>query len=349
MILDDVEEVIRKYVVLSEDQYTAVTLWVAATHGINVWEHAPRLAILSPVKGCGKTRLMEVLMPMSYQPFPALNTTVAVLFRIMEDDRKTIFHDEVDTVFGVQNRSVSEATEQIRAFYNGGFSRDFPVWRMVGQGKKMVPVPFDAFSMAALASKTHDLPDTIQDRSIVIRMRKRGKDEPVDEFRTRDKRKLEKLGLALTEWTEANRSALESARPISRLTDRAADVWEPLLAVADVAGGGWPEGAREAAYGIARSERDVQPDDDGARVLRDIKRLWPRGRDRWATREMVEALRTDSESDWGRYDYGKGISDVQLSKLLRPYDIKPRLFKRDGEALRGYKKEWFEEAWERYR
>ncbi|MGW3619476.1 DUF3631 domain-containing protein [Micromonospora arida] len=345
MILNEVEDSIRKYVILTEDQYVAVTLWAAATHGIDWWEHASRLAILSPEKGCGKTRLLDVLQPLSFQPMAAGDMSAAAIFRLLAQQSQTIFHDEVDTIFDpkLRNQHID-----LIAFYNNGYSPNKPVWRCVGP--KSTPTAFPTFAMAALASKTHDLPDTIQDRAVVIRMRKRASGETVSDFRIRrDIPVLEQQGMRLGKWVEAHEDKLAAAEPTSKLIDRAADVWESLLAIADVAGGDWPERARLAARGLARAEHGHDTVTPGTRLLRDIERLWPTDDDFLPTWELLKLVTGDNQSDWGRHDYGKPLTESQMAALLRPFGIRPKQKKVMGKPIRGYLRSLLEDAWERYR
>jgi integrase len=61
ILLDDVVAFIRRYVVLTDVQADTLALWTAHTHAIDAAETTPYLAITSPEKRSGKTRLLEVL------------------------------------------------------------------------------------------------------------------------------------------------------------------------------------------------------------------------------------------------------------------------------------------------
>lgn len=119
---------------------------------------------------------------------------------------------------------------------------------------------------------------------------------------------------------------LRSARPAvsTELSDRAADGWEPLLAIAEAAGMDWVERARRAAlviHGAGTSDNES----DGIRLLADIRRLFvERGPERFATTELVEALCKDEDAPWGDY-HGRPITTHRLARLLRPYGIRKRI------------------------
>src|SRR5881628_3468357 len=83
------------------------------------------------------------------------------------------------------------------------------------------------FAMAALAG-IGAMPDTIEDRAVVIRMRRRAPNETVSPYRhRRDRPSLRQLAEQLTAWSRADLSALELAEPDMPVEDRAADTWEP--------------------------------------------------------------------------------------------------------------------------
>jgi hypothetical protein len=191
------------------------------------------------------------------------------------------------------------------------------------------------------------LPDTLVDRAIPIRLQRRTSDEPVERFRRRD---AEAEGYTLRDrlgdWLEPQVDELGRARPHlpEELDDRASDSWEPLFAIADLAGGEWPERARRAALTLFNPD---QREDDSmtARLLADIYTVFEaNGDERLKTADLIERLCEIEESPWGDW-YGKTISAHGLSKLLRPHRIKTMPVWTEGKTVRGYKVEQFEEAW----
>lgn len=60
-LLGELHAAFGKYVVFpSPEAHDAVVVWCAATHAQDAWEHAPRLALVSPEKRCGKSRVLDV-------------------------------------------------------------------------------------------------------------------------------------------------------------------------------------------------------------------------------------------------------------------------------------------------
>lgn len=179
VLLDELQAAIGRYVVLpSEEALTAVTLWVAASHIQPALQHAPRLAVVGPTKGCGKSRVLDVLHETVHQPMMTVNTSPAVVFRVIGKNPPTLLVDEADTIFGPK----AGEKEDLRGLLNAGHQRNRPAWRISGPEHK--PTAFPTFAMAALAG-IGDLPDTIMDRAVVLRMQKRKPGERITPFRSR--------------------------------------------------------------------------------------------------------------------------------------------------------------------
>ena len=245
-LLEEVYAALTRYVVFPGGAAAvAVTLWVAASHAQPAWEHATRLAIKTPVKRCGKSRLLDLAEALCHQPLPTVNVSVAALVRsINEDDPPTLLLDEADTIFGKRRGERAEAAEDLRGILNAGHKRGGKYLRW-DQARRQ-PEQCPTFAMAALAG-IGDLPDTIEDRAVIVTMRRRAPGEQVSSFRRRrDLPALVTLRDRLHGWLRDHLAELETATPAMPVEDRAADTWEPLVAVADLAGGGWPELARDA-------------------------------------------------------------------------------------------------------
>src|SRR5262249_41490962 len=146
---------------------------------------------------------------------------------------------------------------------------------------------------------------------------------------------------------EARSAELQEAWPAmpEGLTDRPADCWEPLLAVADVAGGEWPERARRAALKLNDERRKADPA-LGGRLLADIPRVlgW---RDRLTTADLLEVLVGREESPWGELR-GKPLDSRGLARRLKPFGIGPKVIRLGNETPRGYERSDFVDAWKRY-
>jgi hypothetical protein len=227
-----------------------VVLWIAATHAQPAWAHAPRLVIRAPEKRCGKSRLLDVIEALCWNPFITVNSSPAAVYRSITSDPPTLLVDEADTIFGPK----ADGNEDLRGLLNAGHQRNRPAKRYDAAANRVESIP--TFAMAALAG-IGAMPDTIEDRAVIIRMRRRAPGETVAPYRhKRDRPALRKLAAELNDWLRADLKALEQAAPHMPVEDRAADTWEPLIAVADHAGGGWPDRARAAVLALAGETAD---------------------------------------------------------------------------------------------
>jgi uncharacterized protein DUF3631 len=346
-LLDELRAAIGKYVVLPGDEaLTAVTLWVAATHIQTALQHAPRLAVMSPTKGCGKSRVLDVLHETVHQPMMTVNTSPAVIFRVIGKNPRTLLVDEADTIFG---HKASGDSEILRGLLNAGHQRNRPAWRISGPEHK--PTPYPTFAMAAIAG-IGELPDTITDRSVVLRMQKRKPGEKVAPFRSRYAApELNALRDRLAAWLGPLREKVARMVPKMPVEDRAADTWEPLVIVADLAGGHWPASARAACLAMTRHE--VVQDQQSSlktRLLRDIHRIFERENNPevLATQDLVAALIQDAEAPWAEHST-KGLNAYHLSNLLRDFGISPANYRFEkGRQAKAYMRNRFLDAWARH-
>lgn len=348
-LLSEVRRQIARFVIMpSEEALSAVTLWVAATHLQAAWQHAPRLAITGPVKRCGKSRLLDVVTETVHAPLITVNASPAAIFRsITEDEPPTLLVDEADTIFGTVK--AAERNEDLRGLLNAGHQRNRPTLRVTGPTHDVATFP--TFAMAALAG-IGDLPDTIMDRSVVIRMRRRAGAEKVASFRTaRDTPALHHLRNRLTTWLRPLKAQAASAEPVMPVEDRAADTWEPLVIVADLASGRWPDIARAAC--TAMSAHEAGQDEDGglkARILADIRRVFADESDPAVLRtgRLIEALRADGEAPWAEHG-PHGLSPRGLQLLLKDYGISSANHRfPGGTQAKGFARTQFLDAWNRY-
>jgi hypothetical protein len=243
-LLDQVYRFLGRFVVYPDQQArVAHTLWIAHTHLMSAWDTTPRLAFLSPEPASGKTRALEITELLVPQPVSAINVSAAFLIRtVAVDAGSTILFDEADATFGPKAK---DSNEDVRALINAGYRRGATVGRCVVYGATVTPELLPAFAPVALAG-LGDLPDTILSRSIIIRMRRRAPNESVEPYRRREVApEGEALCGRLVAWAAATMGRLVTAPEMPpEIVDRDADCWEPLISVADAAGGEWPDRAR---------------------------------------------------------------------------------------------------------
>ena len=343
-LLDALVAFLRRFVAMQLPQAQAAALWIVHSHTVEAVEASPYLAITSATKRSGKTRLLDVLELLVARPWRVITPSEAVVFRKIDADRPTLLLDEADAIFGVH----AENHEGLRAILNAGNRKGTHVPRCVGPSQALLS--FSVYCAKALAGIGR-LPETVADRSIPIRLRRRGRGEPVERFRRRVvDNEAEPLYEWARSWAEANATALAEAWPQlpEELDDRAQDAWEPLLAIAEAAGDHWPATARAAALALSAAEADEEA--VGVRLLADCRSAFGE-RDRLATKDLLAALSEDEEAPWATWHKGeRRLSPRALGRLLEPFEIRPRTIRLAGEAstARGYLRESFADAWERY-
>jgi Protein of unknown function (DUF3631) len=344
-LLDDVHAEITSYVVWP-DEHAAVanTLWVAATHAQKEWEHATRLVIKSPIKRCGKTRVQEIDRELVHDPLSSTNISVAALVHsISEADPPTLVIDEADSIFG-RKGDRPEGAEDLRGILNSGHSRGWPYVRWDPKSRERDECA--TFAMALIGG-IGDLPDTIEDRGVVVSMRRRAPGESIKQFRRRRALpELHDLRARLSRWVSAQTARLELAEPDLPVEDRQADVWESLVAIADAAGGDWPDRARKACEHFCAVE---MPDEAtaGELLLKDLQDIWRPGADVMFTETILERLHKIEESPWEDW-YGKPLTARNLAKLLRAYKIKSKNVRIGEEQAKGYRRDDLADPWHRY-
>jgi phage/plasmid primase-like uncharacterized protein len=358
-LLDDVRDFVGQFCAFpSSACLDAVALWAAHTHMVEHFHTTPRLAMLSPEPGSGKTRVLEVLDLLTADAMLVLSPSAPAIFRKLAQTRVTLLFDECDAIFA--RRGDDGHNEDLRALINSGYRRGASIPRCVGSQHEVRE--FLVYAAAALAG-LGDLPDTIMSRSLVIRMRKRSATEQVEPFRTRiHESPGHALRNRLVEWAAVVGAAAGADWPAMppNIVDRKAEIWEPLIAVADQAGGHWPDTARQACVELCASA-DNRRASLGVRLLADLRIVFGeadslttttilarlRGTEPYATDGQGEVVYIAEDAPWGEMK-GKALDPRGLARMLRKYDVSPAKIKHDGRALQGYRRVDLWDAWQRY-
>jgi uncharacterized protein DUF3631 len=316
-LLAEISKAIGAYVVMDAHQRDATALWTMFAHAHDLRDYAPLLAVTAPTKRCGKTRLQETLARLVPRPQLTSGITAALLPRLVEKHRPTLFIDEYDA----QAAGDREMAESLRGQLNSSFNKSSAAVL------KLVPLPgggwderqFSTWAPTCVAG-IGMVPDTVKDRSVVIRLLRKPLDAKVGRLRGRDGGDLLALARKAARFVNDKEQAIRSADPASpeALNDRQADAWDPLFAIAEVAGGPWPERARRAAQALcgAENEEDAESDMKIA-LLADIRDIFarlgpkeaadqidegpgrPRDGPRLLTREIIDELVRLEERPWG--------------------------------------------------
>lgn len=338
---------IERYLVLPTRASSAVALWALHTWCLDAFSITPFLYPRSPEKRCGKTTLMLVVHELVRRPLLATNASPAALFRCIEECRPTLLLDEADTWL--------RENEELRGILNGGHSRKTArVIRTVGDDHTVRA--FSTFCPKAIAGIGR-LADTLEDRSIVIPMKRKRAEDHTAPLRE-DRLNLLDIRRRCLRWAEDHIEGLRAADPETppALHDRAADNWRALLAIADAAGGDWPREARAAALALAG-----QADDEaiGTQLLTDIHALFDRQVEDFgrpggdcggpiASAALVESLGAMEDRPWADWRQGKPITAPQVARLLKAFDIRPRTVRIGTQTAKGYLREQFADTFARY-
>lgn len=363
-ILADIVAMFRRYVHFrSEAQLTTVGLWTIHTHAIDAADWTPYLDVRSPTKQAGKSVFFDVAALLVNRPLSTVGITAAALFRIIDQQHPTLLLDEADRMFSGD----AELRSALIGVLDGGFERDRPIVRSVQAGNDWVAKVFQTFGPKAFAGIGDRLPDTVADRSIRIALRRKLRTEPVEKFRKRRARPVaDPLRDRIAGWAQTALPRLEGAEPElpEGLSDRAYDIWEPLVAIADLAGEGWPERARTAATelsGIVRTE------DEGTLLIAHVHEIFKASKvhiakksdgSEWIRTEvLLQELVARDDGPWAekwaekvKRDETLGPSG-QLARLLRPFEIQSGKFQTGGRGSpvwRGYNRADFADAFARY-
>jgi hypothetical protein len=317
---------------------------------------SPYLHIRSAEPGSGKTQLLEVLAVVVRRAEMAADFSPAVLYRIIDEhpdlEPPTLLIDETDAIFSTNGKGeLGERADALRGIINSGYKRSGRAVRCVGPQHDIRRFP--TYSAKALAGLKL-LPHTIRDRAIPIRLEKMRPGERIADW---DGERLETIEAppvreALAAWAETAKDDLHDLRPAipDGLSPRGREIWKPLLAVAEHAAGSWPERIRSAARLL--SEVEVDDESTGVQLLVDIRRVYDEAANDWlTTADLIDALGQLEESPWGSWHRGPPrapISPRALGMLLKPFGVKPLPRRIVSKTLRGYAREAFEDAWERY-
>ena len=348
-LLDAIAAEFEKYLMLPPHAAKTLALWVVHTYAIDAADISPILTVTSPTIRCGKTTLFKILFWLACRALSVSNITPASIFRVVHASQPTLLIDEGETFL--------TGNDEMRGILNAGHSRG-AAYTMRTHGNAVVR--FSTWGAKAIAL-IGALPATLADRSITVSMQRKTSTEPRVRYRDRDCQDFQSLRSRALRWANDNYTALADSDPEipAVVNDRAADNWRPLLAIADLAGGRWPEAARRAAVALSGTSEDESTD---MQLLRDLHWIFdgkPEERDGELRREyeptdklfghkLVAELRDIETSPWAGWRHGKGFTDRDLAKALKPYGAAPETIRIGSVTAKGYYRAKLADAFERY-
>ncbi len=365
-LLEEIRAKITAHVVLPKWGAEATTLWVPHTFAFRYRDITTYLGIESPEHRCGKSTLVTVLSKMTHRAVVSSNVSTPSLYRVVAQIQPTLFIDEADTFLvgneelrGILNSSYHKETGFVLRAFNlplpsqadGDGEAAALEARRAGPGGVSAGSVYNRgilrFSCwcPKLIARIGALPTTLADRCIVLRLQRKTAAEPCERLRKFDPGEVKRKCLRFVLDHAAEIAAAEPEIP-RELNDRAADIWEPLLVIADLAGGSWPERARNAAIAIGAASTESNP---LAVLLFDAYLLFMMAKvERMFSYELVQQLNGYAGRPWKELRGGKPIDERWLARQFSPYGIRPRMMRINGAQARGYCREDIQDVVRRY-
>ena len=350
--LDRIDHFIRRFLILpNESDYTIVSLWIAHTYFTHKIKTTPRLAIISPEYGCGKSRVLEVLESLTFKGEKLDHHTRSYLMRTVDLIREefsrspTLLIDEIDSVF----RKNSEEGEATRAFANTGY-RATGFYGITEGDSKKTPTKFKTFAPMALAGKGEVLPESVMTRAVIIRLQRRMGNEYIEDFLTDLVAfEAEELREELLGWSDYCAQEISTLNPDLPVRDRDREVWLPLFIVAHLSDESWIKRAEIALANIQEAKSDNTLPRE-RQLLSDIWKIFQaQEREKIKSAAIILGLIEMHDSEWDTYNFGKPINERALAKKLRTYGIKPAQIRfENGQGAKGYYRSEVESAVKRY-
>lgn len=346
-LLTDLVGSVKQFVTM-QDEHSAVAIALWTVYSYVVIDHghiAPMLLITSPEKRCGKSTLLSWLAWIVYKPLLASNISASAVFRSIDAWAPTLIVDEADTF-------LNNETDELRGVLNSGHTRATAfVVRVCGDDNE--PRQFLTWGSKVLAKigRLEGKSSTLADRSIEVQLRRRLPSEPITKLRHVDDTHFDLLASKCARIGLDYGAVIGKARPDipSVLDDRASDNWEPMLAIADIAGGIWPLKARTAAIALSGSAETAISLDIGPLLLSHLYEFFHSKQvDRAPTSEIIIYLVSLDDSPWPTWAKGKHITPRHLSGLLKPYNVHPKPIRSSTKVDKGYLLVDFKDAFSRY-
>lgn len=317
-LLEELVSTILRFCILPDHTAPLIATWVLHAWAHDSFDISPVLGIVSPEKRCGKTTVLSVVSALTPRAMHAVNISASVLFRVIEKYKPTVLVDEGDTFLDADKNG------DLRGMLNGGHNRfSAHVWRSVGDDHE--PRRFKVWAPKVVAM-IGTLPDTLEDRALVVKLRRKREGETVERFRADRVNDFLHLRRKAARWVLDNKLTLADADPLlpDALHDRAQDNARCLCAIADAVGGHWPTTIRAALVGMHQEVEADEPQSAGILLLRDVAEVFDAKRvERIGSTDLLNALCALEDSPWSEWRGGRPISSRGIAKLLKPYGINP--------------------------
>jgi putative DNA primase/helicase len=283
---------------------------------------------------------LSLLYRLTLRPLSSVAVTSATVYRAIQKWHPTFLIDEIDTL----KDNSGKIDPQLVGILNAGFDGDAKVPRCNDNNDVEM---FDVKCPKALAA-IGKLPETWADRSIVVNLRRKLKEEKVAPLRKTPREEYQTLRRKMMRWALDNAQLVktyvddDSILP-SGMNDRADDAWLALLAIAKAAGGDWLGKAQAAARDLSGDA--AEDDDDSVKtvLLLKLRTLFKERimanrvgmtfeelsqtedalNHHIETEDILKFVNADKEAPWASWHKGEGLTAEKLKVLLKDYPVKP--------------------------
>jgi hypothetical protein len=330
-LVRELQGFVSRFVILPSSALLPLALWILGTHVFDAFETFPYLALLSPEKGCGKTRTTEVIEQVVANPVRAVSVSEAALFRLIDSQAPTLILDEAEVLTGRGDRA-----DAVRALLNAGNRSGAKVPRCAGSSHELRM--FSVYCPKVVCA-IRVCPETVRDRAVVIPMQRKMPSESVERFILRRIRpEGAMLRGRIAEWVKLNRPAIVTAYErldADFLSDRELENSEPLLAILTVADPARLGELRAAAEALAAGKSESAQDESlSLRLLADIRMVWSETQKTVLTRHLLELLKTISDAPWAEEF---PLNERKLARFLAPFGVRSADVRAETGRGKGYK------------
>ena len=362
-LLSELSRTISSYVVMDKYQRDAVALWAVFTHSHDLRDFAPLLIAKSAIKRSGKSRLAEIIERLAPRPLYLAGLTTPFIERVIEDHRPTLIIDEADRI----RKGDQALAERIDAQFNRSFRR------AIAKVGKNVPLPGGGYEprvfstwAATFVAGIGKQADTAEDRAVVIALTRKLASEKVKPLRAQDGEELVVLARKIARFVADNEVQLRTRVPaaLNVDNDRAKDVWEPLLVIAETAGGDWPARARAAGQWLV-GEVEEEEEEFGVRLLSDLRDFFltefpdgypdhdgrPDSGPRLASSDIIKKLLALEDRPYGALGkMQRPLTQHGLGRTLKDFRVRAGTIRpvNSAKTARGYYQRQFVDVFARY-
>jgi uncharacterized protein DUF3631 len=361
--MDEVRSFLTTYIHFPRpEQPDALALWITYTHWFGKGQNfgfVPYMLVTSAERQSAKSTVLELAAMLVHEPLSGQDMSAATVARLC--GARTLLLDEIDGVYSARESGDDPAATDLRTILNAGFKHDGKYHRL--DRATLKPQEFSVYGPKMLVGIGRNVPDTVQDRSIAIRMERKPHSMRLPKVRDRLLQdEAAKLHQRLADLSTANELGFLDQDVFPEILDgRRQDIWEPLYALANAAGDDWFQRTIQASIELTKAEPIVSM---GVQLLGDIRDVFDdKGNpDMIPTNELIgrpedrrdgaiaTGLCAIEESPWATWARGGPISPRKLALMLKEYDVFPEREPGADHSYgpKGYWLAHFKRPWERY-